>query len=181
MTRYKATWGRPLIVVSAVATLVCLAIPFWGRQFFSGLSHPFGSWLAMLPLVLLLCSALYSITGYTLTDDTLIIHRPGWRTRIPLAGIEAAEVSPGAMRGSLRIFGNGGLYSFTGWYWNRVLGKYQAFVTTLDNTVVLRFRDRRIVVSPDRPDDFVREITRTIETGEGARPAVESPTADSDA
>ncbi len=46
------------------------------------------------------------------------------------------------MRGSLRLFGNGGMFSITGLYRNRALGNYRAFVTDLKKTVVLRFMKR---------------------------------------
>lgn len=62
------------------------------------------------------------------------------------------------MRGSLRLCGNGGMFSFTGWYRNRALGVYRAFVTDLKSTVVLKFAKRTIVVSPERPEEFAAEI-----------------------
>jgi hypothetical protein len=63
------------------------------------------------------------------------------------------------MRGSFRLFGNGGMFSFTGWYRNRALGTYRAFVTDLKQTVVLRFEKKTIVLSPENPERFVSEIT----------------------
>jgi hypothetical protein len=50
------------------------------------------------------------------------------------------------------------MFSFSGLYWNRNLGHYRAFVTDLNHTVVLRFVTRTLVVSPDRPEEFVREL-----------------------
>ena len=64
------------------------------------------------------------------------------------------------MRGSLRLFGNGGIFSITGLFRNRALGNYRAFVTDLKRTVVLRFPERIIVVSPECPEKFVAEISR---------------------
>lgn len=62
------------------------------------------------------------------------------------------------MRGSLRICGNGGIFSFSGWFWNKRLGAYRALVTDGAKTVVLRFDKRKWVVSPDAPEEFVREL-----------------------
>lgn len=64
------------------------------------------------------------------------------------------------MRGSRRICGNGGMFSITGWYRNRALGTYRAFVTNLKDTVVLRFPARTIVISPENPERFVAEISQ---------------------
>jgi hypothetical protein len=78
---------------------------------------------------------------------------------LPLAGLKSAEVMPRAMSGSLRICGNGGAFSFTGWFRNKPLGYYRAFVTDLNRTVVLRFEKRTVVVSPAEPEEFVRKLT----------------------
>jgi hypothetical protein len=55
--------------------------------------------------------------------------------------------------------GNGGFFAFTGYFRNKELGAYRAFMTDRRLAVVLRFPDRVIVVSPDRPEDFVSAIS----------------------
>ncbi|MGL4400092.1 MAG: PH domain-containing protein, partial [Luteolibacter sp.] len=81
-------------------------------------------------------------------------------TRLERAGLNSAEVMPKAMSKSLRTCGNGGGFSFTGWYWSKPLGFYRAFVTDLNRTVVLRFDKGTVVVSPGAPEDFVMELNR---------------------
>jgi hypothetical protein len=56
------------------------------------------------------------------------------------------------------LFGNGGLFSFTGLFRNRSLGTYRAFLTDLHRTVVLHFSKRTVVLSPSAPDDFVHDV-----------------------
>ena len=65
---------------------------------------------------------------------------------------------PDAMRGSIRTFGNGGAFSFSGFYYNKRLGSYRAFVTDPRRAVVLRYATRRVVLSPAAPDDFVGDL-----------------------
>jgi len=60
---------------------------------------------------------------------------------------------------SIRTCGNGGFFSFTGFYWSRKLKSYRAYVTDLRRTVVLRYERRTILLSPDSPEDFVRELS----------------------
>ncbi len=108
-------------------------------------------WLALLPLILLFGSALFTIRGYTITSDSILVHRLLWSTALPRIGLESAEVDLEAMRGSLRTFGNGGAFSFTGFYYNKRLRSYRAFVTDPRRTVVLRYATRRVVLSPDKP------------------------------
>jgi hypothetical protein len=102
---------------------------------------------------------LFVIRSYTIEGNELVIRRLLWTIRLSLAGFQSAEVTPDVMRGSLRLCGNGGLFSITGWYRNRALGNYRAFVTDLKRTVVLRFPARTIVVSPEAQEQFVAEIS----------------------
>jgi hypothetical protein len=66
------------------------------------------------------------------------------------------------MTGAIRTCGNGGLFSFTGWYWSRELRGHRAFVTDFNRTVVLRFKSRTIVVSPDDPEAFVKAASAVM-------------------
>lgn len=154
MKRYPAPWGKSLVVVSTLATVLCLAITLS----LTGLLHGWLRWEALLPLAIVLGSAPFTIRGYTVTPDVLLVHRLFWTTRLSLAGLESAQVEPEAMRGSIRTFGNGGLFSFTGFYYNRLLGAYRAFVTDPRQAVVLRFPKRKVVVSPGAPEEFVRNL-----------------------
>ncbi len=52
------------------------------------------------------------------------------------------------MKGSIRTFGNGGLFCFSGRFRNRKLGSYRAFATDPKLAVVLRFPDKIVVVTP---------------------------------
>ena len=116
------------------------------------------------PLVLVVGCALFTIRSYTLASDVLLIHRLFWRTRLPLVALQSARFEPRAMQWSIRTFGNGGFFSFTGFYRNKLLGAYRAFVTDPRRTVVLRYTGRTVVVSPHAPEDFVRELTPLIRT-----------------
>jgi hypothetical protein len=62
------------------------------------------------------------------------------------------------MRGSLRTFGNGGAFSFTGFYYNKRLRSYRAYVTDPRRAVILRYANRRVVLSPASPADFVDDL-----------------------
>ena len=159
-TFYSARWSRLLIIVSAVMTILLIGVSIglvsWKPAGFQ--AH----WLSWLPMVLLVACLPFVIRGYTVTDDAILIRRLCWETRLPLAGLESVTHVPDAMRGSLRLCGNGGMYSFTGFYWNKSLRSYRAFVTDTRRTVVLKFRGKTVVVSPVDPEEFARELeTRT--------------------
>ncbi len=109
-------------------------------------------------LLVLAGTALFSVRGYRLDGRQLQVERLLWTTRIPLDELRAAEVAPDAMRRSIRLCGNGGLFAFTGWFRNRRLGTYRVFATDPARSVVLRFAHRRIVVTPDDPGSFAAAL-----------------------
>ena len=159
MKRYDAPWSTSLIVMSSLTTVLCLGISAGAWWEFAAKHQPGPlGWLALLPLVILFGTALFTIRGYTFTPDVILVHRLLWSTTLPRAGLESARVEPDAMRRSLRTFGNGGAFSFTGFYYNKRLGSYRAFVTDPDRAVVLRYATRRVVLSPDMPEDFVHDL-----------------------
>ena len=95
------------------------------------------------------------VRGYTLTEREIIVHRGLGTTRLTLAGLRSVAGDVDAMRGSARVFGNGGLFSITGRFWNRKLGCFRAFATDQSRAVVLRYADRTIVITPHDPQQFI--------------------------
>ena len=153
MKHYKAQWDTSLIGVSSLATGTCLGIAFVAFR------HGGASWWLGLALLALVGGCeLFAIRGYAVTPEAILVHRLLWTTRLPLAGLRSAQFEPNAMRWSLRTFGNGGFFSFSGFYRNKPLGTYRAFVTDRHQTVVLRYDGRTVVVSPASPEEFAHEL-----------------------
>jgi len=155
MKTHTAPWSPLLIVLSALATLLCVGIA--GSVFFCK-KHGWEEWAFFMPLVLTAGCALFAIRGYTVTPEAILVHRLLWSTRLPREGLTSAEFVPHAMRGSIRTCGNGGFFSFSGFYWSRKWKSYRAYVTDPRRTVVLRYGRRTVIVSPGIPEDFVREL-----------------------
>jgi hypothetical protein len=158
---FGAPWGKPLKVATILTVVLLTGIAITGL-----LTGPRGGkegviWLVamvVLPLLIWVFALPFAVCGYVLSRGTLLISRFGWYSRIDLKGLKGAEVDPKAMAGSIRTFGNGGLFSFTGLYWSRKLGSYRAYVTDFRFCVILRFNRGVVVVSPDDPEAFVRDL-----------------------
>jgi hypothetical protein len=159
MKHYEAPWSTSLIVLSVLTIVVCLGATAGAWLSLAG-KHPPGAigCASLLPLVILFGAAPFTIRGYSIASDCILVHRLLWSTVLPRAGLESASVEPNAMRGSLRTFGNGGAFSFTGFYYSKRLGSFRAYVTDLRRTVVLRYANRRVVLSPAAPEDFVYDL-----------------------
>lgn len=158
---FRAPWCRSLVVISVVVTLVCFAVcaplAAVGQKW-----RPWGALLGILPALLPAGAAPFLIRGYILTDDSLLIRRLFWPTTISLAGLRAVRHDPAAMRWSIRTCGNGGLFSITGFYWNKKLGSYRAFVTDPARSVIIRLAKRTLVVSPENPAEFAARLQERI-------------------
>jgi len=98
------------------------------------------------------------VRGYTITSEEILVHRLFWDTRLPRTGLQSARFDPTATSGSIRTFGNGGCYSFTGRYWSKALGSYRAYITHPKLTVILRYEKSTVVLSPESPEEFARTL-----------------------
>lgn len=158
MSFYNAPWSNSLRITSSVITVLLAGVSLALTRHLTGSA----SWLGFLPLAILLCSAPFAVRGYTITPDAILVHRLFWRTRLALSDLESVRYEPGVMRGSLRIFGNGGLFSITGIFRNKTLGVYRAFATDPLRTVVLQFPTRTVLLSPSSPERFVHEVRQML-------------------
>ncbi|SDZ87359.1 PH domain-containing protein [Microbulbifer marinus] len=160
--KYQAPWSRQLKWITALTSVILLGIPLLLLDKAPQAESRLYTVAILLPPAIFVLSALFAIRGYRIERTALLILRFGWHTRIPLQGLTSAEADPEAMHGSIRLFGNGGLFGFTGLYRNSKLGRYRAFATDSSRAVVLHFPERTLVVTPDRPAQFAAALQQKI-------------------
>ncbi|MCY3842917.1 MAG: PH domain-containing protein [Acidobacteria bacterium] len=165
-TTFRAPWSRALLISTSVQALLLLAVCA-ATLVLAVLDSELRPWERLLglligvglPLTILGMAARFAVRGYTVSGDSILVHRLGWSLPVDAGGLEAATIAPYAMRRSVRELGNGGLFAYTGRFRNARLGSYRAFVTDHSRTVVLRFPGRTggevLVMSPDDPQAFV--------------------------
>ena len=159
VARFSAPWSRSLRVLTTAAVALLLALMLIGL-----LVGPRQSWvwrLAMVgvPLVVLVGSLLFMVRGYVLTESQIEVQRLGWSTVLPFAGLAAVSGEPQGLQGSLRLFGNGGLFGISGWFWNRRIGRFRAYATDPERAVLLRYRDgRKVLVTPHDVQHFIVRV-----------------------
>lgn len=154
-----APWSTFLKGISIAVTLLLLGLFLLVACFVPARTLPMLRAVVMaVPTLILLASALFAVRGYELRDGVLHVRRLFWTTRVQLGELREALIDPEAGAGSIRLFGNGGLFSFSGWFRNAKLGRYRAFVTDWQEAVVLRASVCTVVLSPADPASFVREL-----------------------
>ena len=158
---FQAPWGTLLKVISIGVTLLLLGV--FGGLAFSGRSRSSLTSILYLafPLLIIFGSLLFTVRGYILTGDALLIRRLFWNTRIPLETVISVTPDPKAMTGAIRTLGNGGLYGFSGRFRSGKLGSFRAYVTDFKKCVIIETPTRKIVVSPEDPGDFSETVRAT--------------------
>jgi hypothetical protein len=154
-TSVKAVSVLATLVLAGVALLLLRAVPRGTRV---PLANSAGSALVAVPCLILLVALLFVVTGYELDAGVLRVRRLLWSTSMSLAGLDRAWHDPAVTRRSIRIFGNGGLFSVTGLFQNAALGRYRAFLTDPARAVVLHDPSRTVVVSPAHPEAFLEGL-----------------------
>lgn len=155
---FGAPWGK-LVKSVTLGVLGLWLVMVFAASF---LPPPVGIFFVSgLPLVAI-PSYFMSVSGFSIREGRLLVHRVGWAKEFDLAKLTGVEVNPHAMLGSIRLCGNGGLFCFIGWYRNTVIGRYRAYVTDTARGVVLEIGGEKIVVSPDDPEAFVESLRDAI-------------------
>lgn len=173
-----APWPATLTLVSLLGTLVLGGVGYAAWRAIpvpDGFTHGVGMGVALVPGAVILGALLAMVRGYALDRDELQVRRLLTTTRLPLALLRAAWADPAACRDSIRVAGNGGLFSFTGWFRNPRLGRYRLLATDPRQGVVLQFQDRVVVISPAAPAAFLEHLRRLKPGLQDTPPAPESP------
>lgn len=163
---FSAPWGRT-VRGATVLSLVVLALPMLAAMF-APIELPLLAAVLLIAVPPLIVAETFAarVRGYTLTEDAITVRRGMWNTRLPLTGLRSVTGDVDAMGGSVRVFGNGGLFSITGRYWNRRLGWYRAFATDRSRAVVLRYADRTTVITPHDPQHFIMRARTLIKVAD---------------
>lgn len=110
---------------------------------------------ALFPL--LICfTLLYAPQGYAIRGGYIVIKRFAGSVQVPLSDIRSLRRgTDDDFRGTVRLWGNGGLFGYFGLFSTSKLGKCSWYVTNRANTVILVTSGKTLVLSPDDPASFV--------------------------
>lgn len=133
---------------------------------FSELIHPSSVYVMPFGLIIILLLTYgFSPKRYGLQDRQLVIYRPFQNKIYATEDMHSVSiVSKEEMKGSMRVFGVGGLFGYFGLFRNSRYGTMIWYATRRDQFVVIeRSNGRTIILTPDDPNSFVQEINQTIQ------------------
>ncbi len=147
------------IGVFAVIAVILISIGFTGAS-----DMPL---LAMgIPLLLLMGFAAFymaSIKAVVVTDSAVVVERKVGERSYSLGEIEEVRPITDELNLSLRLFGNGGVFGYMGWFRSSALGTYQANANRRDARILLTFKDgKQLVLSADQSIDLAADIAQRL-------------------
>lgn len=153
--QYRAPWDilMSIITIAVIVLLVGLNI----------ITGSISGTPTVIAIAAVLGCAAFGVFGYSIQDRKIKVLRLGWSKDISISDIQSVNFVPNAMMGSIRTFGNGGVFGYIGHFRNGILGNYQAYVTHRRKTVVIRTTENKhIVISPDDPEQFVSTLNKYL-------------------
>jgi hypothetical protein len=142
---FRASYDRVAKILSGFFCLLVLAMAIALRNVFT---------TALLALVVGLAYA-WSPRGYCVSRDSITVKRLIGDVRVPLERVrELRRATPDDWRGSLRLWGSGGLFGYYGLHRTSRLGRCTWYMTNCKNAVVLVTEEKTTIYSPDDVDGF---------------------------
>ena len=168
---YKASLGKSVKISSIVGTMLLLSIVIVFLMVFvlKLINNDFAKKDIMLPIFVLVILAIlnYSyrerILGYDVTTEGVKIIKGSNSELITKDRIiEVKLIDKSDLKFSIRTFGIGGIFSYSGTFSNKKLGSMTWYLTRKDSLVMLVTKMDKIVLSPDNCQKFYNEVKKII-------------------
>lgn len=122
-------------------------------------------WLMPALLLIVLAGAfLYRPLGYVVGPSGIGVRRMMGTVRWAAAEmVEVRQISNDEIGYPIRIFGNGGVFGFTGWFRSGKMGWMRWYCTRRENFVVIVLNEKyQRIITPDEPAELVRYWNETV-------------------
>lgn len=146
--------------MTTLSLIILLAVPFIVGALIPSAPPPFaGPLMGLICVIVTVATLALMIRGYEIDRHELVVRRLFGQTRIDIRNRSRVYHDAGAIRGSWRVYGNGGLFSFSGLFYNRILGRYRLYGTNRQYAVVIILPIRPLVVTPADPEKFIQALS----------------------
>ncbi|MEW6270696.1 MAG: PH domain-containing protein [Thermodesulfobacteriota bacterium] len=170
--------SRDGFVATVTVASVVLLGAFGGLLLIVGLTRPaplgvriVSSGSGIMCLGILVGTWLFCPRRFCLTAHEIVVERPAGDVAIALASVRGVELLDPRFSVTWRTFGSGGLFGVFGTFFSGTLGTLQVYGRRSRGGVLLRTDGDNVVLRPDDPEAFVREVSAALGRGAGRAPA----------
>lgn len=163
--KFAATLDKTSYTVTLIVMALCalIFISFYSAYIKSGRDTGLLLTAFLTPAsLLIIVIAMYYLSprGITITEGDIVIDRKIKPVTIHLRDIKAVYAVPKSeMTFTVRTFGNGGLFGYTGYYYNKKHGTMLWYCTQRTNYVMIEnTAGKKIVITPDEPGQLLQHI-----------------------
>ena len=157
-TLVKGMTAFVIIIFIVIGIVVSTSILFLEEDFMAFLFM-----IILLPCVFIPILAgawVYSPQKYFVSENKIKIVRPVNTITIPISKITNIEDKEINAFKTIRLWANGGLFSFTGTFYNKADGKFQMHAK--NNRYIMIHADNKYVLSPDDKEQFIIQVKNNI-------------------
>jgi hypothetical protein len=167
--RFSAPWSILNWCLTIVVSLIVFIVLPYGilREFLTGnlTSDPAKAYAFLFGLIpaIFVLAVFFAPMRYTISSSEVIINRLGPNIVIPINSIDNIKRLQRKDVGFLpmRLFGVGGFFGSYGTFWSFRLGLFQGYVTNTRTLVFITYdKNMKVLISPERPDDFLDDVTQ---------------------
>lgn len=138
-------------IVTAIIAVTCICVIIYETVW--------GYAIASIVALIMALSAAFTPRKLIITDDSLIIKRVLGKKTITKADIKRVSRVDGEKISLVRVCGVGGFFGYTGWFYNKTLGKVFLYVGDFKRTVLLTTHSAKTyMLSCDNPEAVVDEL-----------------------
>jgi len=156
---FGAHHDRMTQIISRSVVVVLVVLPLIAMR-----SGAVAVGLALVSVAVIALAHAYSPRSFEISDGTFRVKRLIGDVVFPLTSLRfVRDANPADFRGSVRLWGSGGLFGYYGLFWSKALGKSKWYVTDRSKAVVVTDGDQTVLVSPEDHDGFVAAMQRADE------------------
>lgn len=130
--RVRASYSTFVKVLTAIVLVACVACMYLLLPTTGLVSRLVWSLIGLLLIVFAGLAPMW----FEEQEDCYVLRLVALSLTFDKAVYEATPVSSDEVDSAIRLFASGGYFGFTGWLWNRRLGRFRCFASTLNKPLV---------------------------------------------
>lgn len=147
-------WNAQVIVI----TVICMVILAGVALMTAFAATPDHIWLEYglgVGFMVIVVTFAHTPRYLSIDRDRIVCKKMIGSVEIPVSMVISMEaIPPAVLKGSIRIFGSGGMFGYLGRFRNRAVGPYTMYATSSRNLLMVKTIARTYVFSCSKRDDF---------------------------